>query len=269
MHIGIVGFGNVGSALFQGFEGLGSPIIIWNRTPQNIPDVIRHSSDVSVISSLPDLVAQSDIVLVAVTVEALTEVLPHVSKVGRSKPVVLLQAGNLSGAIVENADASELPYFRAIANINVTAKCGHTILLRSGDDTKLNKVKKLFECVGQVTFVATEDDLNRYSFVTGCFPALTAMFLEKLVKTAESLGLSYEIALRLSLEGLEKSAENMQYLSSTPSDYKRRVCSPGGELERSLEKLEHRFLTQLRLTDWAIPLHDSLAGKSKEDKADV
>jgi hypothetical protein len=89
MHIGIIGTGNVGSALGQVFAGQGHEIMFGSRAPddERVQDVLAKAGETASAGSVQDAVEYGDIVVLAIPWHAAQDIVESV-------------AGSLDGKIV-------------------------------------------------------------------------------------------------------------------------------------------------------------------------
>src|SRR5690606_8330863 len=98
----------------------------------------------------------------------------------------------------------------------------------------LDLAEKLFGTVGEVIRVASEDELDRLSAISGSGPAYVFLFIEKLTEAAERLGFSKEDARRM-VEGTFLGASVLLAdQGDEPAELRRRVTSPNGTTERAI-----------------------------------
>ncbi|WP_188823753.1 Rossmann-like and DUF2520 domain-containing protein [Novosphingobium indicum] len=103
-QIGIVGTGRVARALALGLQNHSSaPLMIWGRAPMKCREAVGHLSHAQAAGSLSDIVDSCDVIAIAVTDDAILEIVHTISEAGAlsQAPVVFHVSGGSGTAVLE------------------------------------------------------------------------------------------------------------------------------------------------------------------------
>ena len=105
--------------------------------------------------------------------------------------------------------------------------------------------KSLIGVMGKDIYVDEEKYIDMATAVSGSGPAYFFLFVESLVKAAESIGLQQDVAKELVLQTMMGSGYLMEKSDKPPAELRRMVTSPGGTTAAALHKLEEGQFTEL------------------------
>lgn len=211
--VGVVGTGNMGSALVKGWlqaedpvcgedsglgtQGLGIDLLVWDKVEaciRNLPD----SDRICAAASLEDVVARAGVILIVVKPKDAAEVLGAIAgRLGDSQTVVSAMAG-VPLASIRALLGPGPALFRIMPNLGVELGVGAVSLAaESGvSPAELQAVTRLLEPLGQVEQVS-EDLMDVVTAVSGSGPAFMALAMESLEDGAVAVGLSRQAARAL------------------------------------------------------------------------
>jgi pyrroline-5-carboxylate reductase len=211
--VGVVGTGNMGSALVKGWlraedpacgggsgpdaQGPGIDLLVWDKVEacvRSLPDSDRICAAVS----LEDVATRAGVVLIVVKPKDAPEVLGAVAgRMGESQAVVSAMAG-VPLASIRALLGPGPALFRIMPNLGVELGVGAVALVAEPgvSPADLQAVTRLLEPLGQVEQVS-EDLMDVVTAVSGSGPAFIALAMEGLEDGAVAAGLSRQAARAL------------------------------------------------------------------------
>ncbi len=242
MNIGIIGAGNMSSALADGL--IASEII----RPDELSISDKNSACLSKWQSTgvfttednAEVLKHSDIIIFAVKPNILPIVLDEAKAYTRDKIFISIAAGvtidTLEGILGRNAKI-----IRAMPNTPAKVKCGMTVIAPNKNITKaeLETAEGILSGVGEVV-ILEEKYINAATALHGSSPAYIYMLIDAMADSGVKYGISKAVSIRLAAKAVEGAAKMVLETDEHPQVLKDAVCSPGGttiaavcELERS------------------------------------
>lgn len=245
--IGIIGCGNMGSALVENLKKKASfsGIFIFDKDKTK-QDSIAKLLQVKGCGSIRELSSFADVVIIAVKPQDIEAVLADLKDI--SDKLIISIAAGITLASLEAALGKNAAIIRAMPNLNaligqsVTALCKNNVV--SNEDLSL--AKEIFNSVGQVVFIQ-ESQMNAFTAVAGSGPAFVAYLRDRtddelariLAEEAEHLGLDHNTATA-SAAGTITGTREMMRVNLDPDILIKRVCSKGGTTEAGMKVLEEK-----------------------------
>lgn len=243
MKIGFIGFGNMASALADGFVRTGAlqPAEIgacardWEKLKRN-----TESRGFLPLRDAAAVAEFAEVVVVAVKPTQVEQALASVKELLRRRIVVSVVAG-YTFERYEEILAEGTPHWSTIPNTPVSVGEGIIVCERrhSLTDVQYARIMELFSKVGLVLSVDTER-LDIAGTVCGCGPAFVCQFVEALADAAVKYGVARADAYRMVCQMVAGTGKLMLASGLHPAQLKDAVCSPAGttiigvtELERS------------------------------------
>ena len=239
MKIGIIGSGNMASALLSGF--LSSNIIETYNVYLSDTDEKKlacwKEKGVNCYTDNDLVVENSDIVIFAVKPNILTKVLEEL-KVSASKIYLSIAAG-FSIEKIQTFLGDGAKIVRAMPNTPALVKCGMTVISANKNVTLEEKVlvKKLLGSVGEVVELE-EKFINTATALHGSSPAYVYMLIDAMADSGVKHGLKKEEALLLAAKAVEGAAKMVLESDEHIMKLKDNVCSPGGTTIEAVLTLE-------------------------------
>ena len=240
MKLGVIGFGNMGSAIAKGFV---------TKKAMDIKDIgvfdtykktmeKAKEDGFSIYNDELDLVKNSDAVLVAVKPIHAKELFEKIAKNLKEKLIISIVAGLESGTI-KSWIGSDKRVLRIMPN--TPAIVGEGVFALDSDSNALDEEKKtveeMFSAIGLVEWV--EERL--FPVVTGLSgggPAYVAMFIEALADAGVLHGLKRDVAIKMAAKTVLGSATQLLETGIHPAVLKDMVCSPAGTTIEGVKALE-------------------------------
>ncbi len=246
--IGVIGYGNMGSAIAARLKSRYS-VSIFDK------DTVKTSGlvGVSVCRSLADLVTASDAIIIAVKPQDLEPVLNEIKDYIKDKLIISIAAGITTGYLERMIGTVRV--IRAMPNIG--AIIGRSISYickgRYATNNDLRLSARLFDCIG-MSLIFPETLMNAATAVGGSGPGFWGYLFDKQPsgeweRYKKDYFVPEMISAAISVGFDEKTAEltansltwacfmAVSVLNITPIELTRRVASKGGTTEAGLEVL--------------------------------
>jgi pyrroline-5-carboxylate reductase len=241
--VGVVGAGNMGSALVRGWLRSPDPdlsLLVYDVAEERARDLACVQC-VSVASSLEDLGRRSQFIVIVVkpkdTAAALKELRPVLDK---GKTLI----SSAAGVTLETIRAAAGPgpaLFRLMPNLGV--ELGEGVLALSTEhgtpEDVVDQVQALFESLGVVE-VLSEELFDAVTAVSGSSIAFLAVALEGMEDGAVRVGMPRGTARTFVRQTALATALLLQRYPGSAADIKDQVASPGGTTIAGLAVLEDR-----------------------------
>jgi pyrroline-5-carboxylate reductase len=231
MQIGLIGAGNMASALARGF---GEPVIVADAVPEKAAALARELGGESVASNA-EVAERADVLFLCHKPPQLEAVAQSVQ--GRAKAVVSI----LGGVKLDDLERAYpgVPVYRFLPSIPAEVRQGVSCYApgRRAADGPEREIVELFERVGVV--VRVEEPLIEPAMaLMSCGPAFLALVAEAMVDAGVRHGLQPADAALMAVETMAGTAAVLRGTDYDTSGLRRRVTSPGGSTARGLEALE-------------------------------
>jgi pyrroline-5-carboxylate reductase len=241
-RVGFVGAGNMGEALIKG-------LIAANRLPSDAifaTDVrlerlkqLGRQYGIQVLGSNPDLVAHSDVVILAVKPQIMAAVLGEIGGSLGARHLLLSIAAGVSTTRLRQHLSPAVRLIRVMPNTPALVLEGVTAIARadrleSGD---LETAEQIFGAVGKVV-VLDEDLMDAVTGLSGSGPAYVALVVESLADGGVKMGLDRPTAMTLATQTVLGAARLLLETGTHPGQLKDMVASPGGTTIAGVAALE-------------------------------
>ncbi|HEX8856558.1 MAG TPA: pyrroline-5-carboxylate reductase [Thermoleophilaceae bacterium] len=232
MRIGLIGAGNMASALARGF---GEPVLVFDPVAGRA-EALAEELGGEALASNAEVAEQADVVFLCHKPAQLDEVAAEAHD--NAKAVVSILAAT-PVARVEEA-YPDRPVYRFLPNIPVEVKQGVACYVpgRLASDGPESDVIGLFERVGEVVRLPSEPLIEPAMALMSSGPAFFALVVEALVEAGVKQGLARDDAAKLTVETMGGSAEVLRRGDLDATALRTRVTSPGGVTARGLAALE-------------------------------
>lgn len=243
LKIGIIGFGNMGQAMAQGWVDstkVKPEQILTNA--RNIEKLTVNSEKIGAVpyENVNQLVSDADIIVLAVKPFQIQAVVKSLQEALQSKIIISVAAGvnfvDYQSMVLEGTS-----HISTVPNTPVSIREGITIAEKthslSNDEEAL--VTELLSLLGIVEFVGT-NQLSIAGTLAGCGPAFASMFIEALADGAVKYGLTRDEAYRLASQMLVGTGKMQLKTNEHPGAMKDAVASPGGTTIKGVTELEQK-----------------------------
>ncbi|MCC7305817.1 MAG: pyrroline-5-carboxylate reductase [Alphaproteobacteria bacterium] len=250
-HITLVGCGNMGRALLQGWlqAKIGARYFIVE--PEGLPETFRDSLSITYAGKqeeIEDAIKKSDIIVMAIKPQIMDEICKSIKPYISKKALILSIAAGRTIAGFEAAFGEAQPVIRCMPNTPASIGKGMSVLTankNAGDDQK-KFAEKLMKCVGEAEWTEDENLMNAVTALSGSGPAYVFYLVEALAKAGQKAGLKPALAMTLARQmvvGAAALAEARPDISA--EQLRRNVTSPGGTTEAALNILMNGELQKL------------------------
>jgi pyrroline-5-carboxylate reductase len=233
--IGIIGAGNMGSALARGW---GEAVLATDAGSGRAAALVAELGG-EVPPDNSSLAAQSDVVVLCHKPAQLQAVAGLVA--GHARAVISVLSSTSLSAL--RSAYPGVPVARVMPNTPVELRQGVTCLALDpdGDDAFAELTRALFARVGTVVSVP-ERLMEVATGLSGVLPAYLALFAEAQIDAGIRHGLPAPQATELVTAALPGAAAMLRARGGDTLAVRREVASPGGLTARGLEALEHAGL---------------------------
>ena len=242
--VAYVGGGNMARALAGGMLAAGyeaSHLWISEPAAEQRSRLVEELPGAVIVENNAEAVRDAECVLLAVKPQILADVckpLAHI--VQTSRPLVISIAAGVRALDIEYWLGGSLPVVRVMPNQPALLRLGISGLYANEQTSEhqLRAATNIISTTGPVVKVASEEDIDTVTAVSGTGPAYFYLLVDMLVKSAVELGLDYDDALALVLETARGAGEMAEQSGETMDSLIARVRSPGGTTAAAFDYLD-------------------------------
>ena len=274
--IGIIGVGNIGSAIIRGILGAearypSKNIIVSDIDKKKSQAISRELSVISAADNV-ELVKQADIIILAAKPHDIEKILKDIpacavrlrrtaDRAGqeRGKLIISLAAG-IKTSYIEKLLPEQVAVVRAMPNMPTLIGEGMTAISagRFATEEELQLTEAIFSAMGETVRIS-EDLMDTATAVSGSGPAYFFLMMEALIEAGIAGGLSREKAHHLVIQTAYGAASMAKERDIEPSLLRDKVTSPGGTTEAGVAVLEKK-----RFKDMLAEAVEAGTARSKE-----
>lgn len=262
-QIGFIGCGKMAQAIIGGI--LKSDLV----NPQQVMASANTEATLSqaeanfgilVSTDNREVVAFSDLVIVAVKPDLYQEVLEEVEDLINETKIIISIAGGITIDFMENAVQKPIKVVRTMPNTPSLVGEGMTAICKNEHLTneELETVITLLNSFGK-TEIIEEKLMNAVPAISGSSPAYVYMFIEALADGGVLQGFPRDKAYKFASQAVLGAAKMVLETGEHPGKLKDNVCTPGGSTIEAVAELERG---QIRST--VINAMESCTKKSKD-----
>ncbi|MEK7851830.1 MAG: pyrroline-5-carboxylate reductase [Deltaproteobacteria bacterium] len=240
--IGFIGAGNMAEALMNGL--ISSHTVLPGSITASDKDierlaVIAEGYKIKGMNSNSEVVAGSDIVILAVKPQDISNVLIEIREEVKDRIIISIAAGVNTKKIADIL-LTPVKVIRAMPNTPALVLSGATALFIgegcTKDDEKM--AVRIFDAVGKTVVLKDESLMDAVTGLSGSGPAYVFIILEALADAGVRMGLPRETASLLANQTVFGAARMVMETKRHPAELKDMVASPGGTTIAGLKKLE-------------------------------
>ncbi|PIB24144.1 pyrroline-5-carboxylate reductase [Amylibacter kogurei] len=234
----LLGCGKMGSAMLQGWlaQGLNanSVTVIDPHPSQWVQGLVQQGLHLN--EPLPTTPA---ICIIAVKPQMMGDALPALRALGNGTTVFLSIAAGTSIGAFADALGDQSPIIRAMPNTPAAVGQGITALIGNAhiNDADMQMGEALLSAVGQTVRLASEDQMDAVTAVSGSGPAYVFHLIETLAAAGVAQGLPKDMALQLAKATVAGAGALAQAADEDPTQLRINVTSPNGTTAAALEVL--------------------------------
>lgn len=239
MQLGVIGAGHMGSALVKGFyksDNLNMQNVYIKSGNSDKTKKLSSEVGASLVHRYDDL-AHCDMILLVVNESAVREVLDNLSSVANEETMIVSIIPSLSIADMERVFSKQQPIISLLPNVVVEINKGLIGYAHNQRPQNNTMIKEVFSCLGKLVEVK-ESELDIFSTMSGCGPAIVDVFVEALSDGAVLNGMDRNLSYEVILEMIIGAAQLAQETGQHPGALKDQVTSPGGSTIKATNALE-------------------------------
>jgi pyrroline-5-carboxylate reductase len=240
--IGFIGAGNMAEAVVRGLlraGAVGPQQLAAADIDENRLAWMKQTFGISIMKANTELVAASDIVMLAVKPQVVRGVLEEIGEsTGPSKLLISFVAGLRRDAIRARV-AAQTRVVRVVPNTPATVSEAMSCIASDGPESArdLETARSIFATVGR-TLPLAEHHMDAVTALSGSGPAYVFLIAEALADGGVRMGLPRPAAAELAAQTLLGAARLLLESGAHPGQLKDQVTSPGGTTIAGLHRLE-------------------------------
>ena len=253
LKIAILGAGNIGGALLGGIlkSHIAEPkdVVATDAREERRRELEQQWNVRMLPTDNRQAVEGRDLIILAVKPNIIPKVLEDIQDVIKKNQIVLSVAAAVPISFIESVLGKQIPVFRAMPNIPVLVEEGATAVSGNSATTAEQRkvVEKLFGALGVVVFV-DEGQLDAVTALSGSGPAYIYTVIEALIDGGKKMGLSQEVATRLTEQTVLGAAKLVRETRLHPAVLRDEVTTPGGTTIAALHELEKHGLRAMLIS---------------------
>ncbi len=240
-RLGVIGTGNMGSAIINGVKKSGMDIAIfaYDKFTEKLGTlpVTACEDEISVVK-------QCKYVLLSVKPQMLGEVLDTIKSAVTEKTVFISICAGISADFIRSHTIAGAKVVLVMPNTPMVLGLGASAMSRDSavSDEEFDFARSVISSCG-ITEVVPTDRMKEVIAINGSSPAFIYLYAKGFIDYADSVGIDKEAALRLFAQSLTGSAKMLTDSGMTVDELIKQVSSPGGTTIAGLEKLYDGDLT--------------------------
>ena len=247
MHVCLIGYGNMGSAMLEGWCQRRSPDDIFTVIDPAIDEALASrlaDEDVRTASSasqfMPeDVASQPDVVVLAVKPQIMAEVMSGCQHIGTAQTVFVSIAAGISLDGLRQMIPQSSAIIRAMPNSPAKVGAAITAITALPDvsDQMIEMTRHLLSAVGKVVVLDDEQLMDAVTALSGSGPAYVFYLVETMAEAGRALGLADDMAMQLARQTVIGAGALMQDDDNSAGQLRENVTSEGGTTAAALSVL--------------------------------
>jgi len=237
LRIGIIGTGNMGSAIIKGIaSGTRKYNIMVHDIDKTQLSSIQNEKGVNIADSIAEITDFSDMLILAVKPDIVVKI---ASTLNNYQGIIISIAAGISINTLKNSAGHEKKIVRAMPNTPVNTGYGMTVISPSDNipADEIEEVKSIFTSVGKV-LIMDEKHMNAVTAISGSGPAYIFTLIQAMADAGVKLGIPRSESLLLAGQTILGSAKMFLDKNENPIMLRDKVTSPGGTTIAALHILE-------------------------------
>ena len=263
MRLGVIGCGNMGSALLRGIvESRFLParrILAWDTDRRKLRTLSRRLK-VRSAGSNGQLARACSVLLLAVKPQQMGGVLKEIRPALGRKSLVISIAAGIPTRWIEKRLGRGVPVVRVMPNTPALVGKGISAVALGHSASRAHGrvAEQILSCVGEVVPLP-ERQLDAVTAVSGSGPAYFFYLMEQMIEAGVKLGLSRSVARRLVFATAAGAAELACQTGKEPGVLRTRVTSKGGTTDAAFKLFRRRRLGTI--------LHEGVRAAARRSRA--
>jgi pyrroline-5-carboxylate reductase len=237
--IGIIGCGNMGSAIMSQNRGL----LVFDKDPKKIKTAKKYYKARGAFDIL-DLIKKSNVVILAVKPQDINIILREIRSAYQKQLIISIAAGITTKYIEDKISGARV--IRVMPNIAAQVKSGISAICkgRFAINSDLTIAKSIFNKIGKVVRVK-EKDIDAFTAIAGSGPAYFFYFIEALSDAGKRLGFQERQMANFVIEVAKGSIKLLVESKLSARELREKVTSRGGTTEAALNVFKHDRFNQI------------------------
>jgi pyrroline-5-carboxylate reductase len=238
--ISIIGCGNIGSAMAQGFVKSKSVdpknIILTTRKHQNLHHF--QSSGFVITSDNCEAVKRSEFVIIAVAPAQIVSVLKEINSSLQDNQILISVVSGVDIAQMRKHISSQIPIIRAMPNTAATL-CESMTCITGGNEEEISACEKLFNLIG-TTIRIDEDKMASATALGACGIAFFLRAIRAASQGGIEIGFHSDEAFIIASQTARGAATLLLQNNNHPESEIDKVTTPQGATISGLNEMEHQ-----------------------------
>ena len=239
--LGILGAGNMGSAIINGIKNSGMDIemLAYDKFSEKLASLPVTACDDEI-----SVVKQCRYVLLSVKPQMLAEVLDAVAPAVTTETVFISICAGISAEFIRKHTIPDAKVVLVMPNTPMMLGLGASAMSRDSSvtDEEFDFARAVIGSCG-ITEVVPSDKMKEVIAINGSSPAFVYLYAKGFIDYADSVGIDKDAALKLFAQTLTGSAKMLTDSGMTVDELIKQVSSPGGTTIAGLEKLYEGDIT--------------------------
>jgi pyrroline-5-carboxylate reductase len=245
--IGFIGVGVMGSSLIKSLliSSLNSEQICISDKSKEKSDEVARSHNV-IAKTVTEIGQDCNVIFLAVKPQDLESVLGELSQVLNKETLLISIAAGKTTKFIEGKLVNKNPVIRVMPNTPAQIGKGVSAISPGSSTTRdhLEVAKDLLSATGLVVEVP-EESQDAVTALSGSGPAYFFNFIEAMIKSGVSLGLTEEISTQLAIGTIAGSAAMLQESGVDAATLRKNVTSPNGTTAAALKVFSDNNLERI------------------------
>jgi len=244
MKISFIGYGNIAQAMAKGLANhlnyelrAAAPSL---PIGVNTDNVSTHYDNLAILND-------TDVIIIAVKPSKVAEVLAQIKPAIPPHCLLISLATAYTLSWLEKHSGANQAIIRAMPNTPIAIKKGATPLIANQFVSRDQKefTTQLFQCLGMITWIKNENQMDIFTALSGSGPAYVFLFLEAMMYAAEELGLEADIAKAFAIQTMSGAVELASTSEHHVNELRKKVTSAGGTTSAAIKVFEEEKLMQI------------------------
>ena len=237
--LAFIGGGNMATSLVGGLLEKGYPAnnIIASDPMQENRDRLHQQFGINTTADNLGAAASADVVMLAIKPQVMKSVANELSSALGHRPLVISIAAGIPISSLQQWLGEGTPIVRCMPNTPALVQAGAAGLFANTHVSPEQQMLagEILDAVGISCWLDKEEDIDAVTALSGSGPAYFFLIMEAMEQAGVELGLSQDIARKLTLQTALGAAKMAMEGDVEPAELRKRVTSPGGTTQRAIE----------------------------------
>ena len=209
---------------------------------------LHEEFGVTIAADNDTLVRQSDIIVIAIKPQVMKQALsPLVAAFAESNPLIVSIVAGITVASILQWLQGDYAVVRIMPNTPALVGAGASGMYANSqvEDSQRELAAQLMNAVGTSAWVASENDIDSVTALSGSGPAYFMLFIQGLIDAGVKAGLEEDTAKQLAVQTAAGAAALVASSDKSLQVLIDNVTSPGGTTEQALKSFEQTELKRI------------------------